>query len=43
MLNMFLIHSFGCLYLFFLFSLQGDADSGLDRLWQKKKAEVRQQ
>ncbi|XVF06038.1 hypothetical protein REPUB_Repub06bG0013700 [Reevesia pubescens] len=21
---------------------QGDADSGLDRLWQKKKAEVRQ-
>ncbi|KAM5568991.1 small ribosomal subunit protein eS21y [Rosa sericea] len=22
---------------------QGDADSGLDRLWQKKKAEVKQQ
>nr|DAD28869.1 TPA_asm: hypothetical protein HUJ06_030337 [Nelumbo nucifera] len=23
--------------------LQGDADSALDRLWQKKKVEVRQQ
>lgn len=25
------------------FTLQGDADSALDRLWQKKKVEVRQQ
>jgi len=24
------------------FYFQGDADSGIDRLWQKKKAEIKQ-
>lgn len=26
-----------------VYLFQGDADSALDRLWQKKKAEIRQQ
>lgn len=37
---------FGCslvLLLTFVLFFQGDADSGLDRLWQKKKVEVKQQ